>query len=85
MIARCVKGSHIVFIIMGELEDLEELNSHNMYEYYQELLTTRPLDLFFVGNIGADELAGLIQKYFPHDGESRSSVELGSVIHPVRK
>lgn len=83
MIASMCEGEPYSLYNHGRIEDLEELNSHNMYEYYQELLATRPLDLFFVGNIGADELAGLIEKYFPHDGKSRSSVELGSVIHPV--
>lgn len=83
MIACMCEGEPYSLYNHGRLEDLEELNSHNMYDYYQELLATRPLDLFFVGNIDVDELVGLIEKHFPHDENPRNSVELGSVIHPV--
>ena len=53
--------SHNTF---GYIEDLEKINSKNLYEYYQSVLKDDYIDIFVVGDVDTTEIKNQIKKYF---------------------
>lgn len=82
-IATMCEGEPYSLFNYGRLEDLDTIDSHNLYTYYQELMATRPIDIYFVGNIRTEEVTALVEKHFPHDEKPRQSVRVGEVVRPV--
>ncbi len=48
----------------GYIEDLEEITSDNLFEYYENLLTKSKVNIFVVGNIDYTEIEKTIKKKF---------------------
>ena len=48
----------------GYLEDLEDINEENIYEYYKEFIRTSGLDIFIIGDIDFDEVERLFKENF---------------------
>ncbi|SDX14832.1 Predicted Zn-dependent peptidase [Marininema mesophilum] len=69
----------------GRLQDLDSIDASNLYTYYQELIQTRPIDLYFVGNLSVDRVCKLVDKFFPTEGRQRNRVQSTDVKHPVRE
>ncbi len=47
----------------GSLEELEKLEEKELYNYYQRILSTSPIDFFIVGNVEEEEVKGLFKEY----------------------
>ena len=45
----------------GYTEDLEKINSQNLYEYYLKLVSTSKIDIFVSGELKKDEIADIIK------------------------
>lgn len=75
---RCVeemcKGEPYALFNHGRLQDLDGINPQNLYTYYRELIRTRPIDLYFVGNLSVDRAVELVERHF--SVETASRVEL---------
>jgi predicted Zn-dependent peptidase len=69
----------------GRSEDLDHIDGQSLYTYYRDLIRRRPLDLFFVGNVSADEVVRLVERHFPTDQTEREPVETSEVRHTVRE
>ncbi len=48
---------------LGQVEDLDKITPHALYEYYQKVHRTRPLILFAVGDIDPGIIEQFMQKY----------------------
>ncbi|MBE6144917.1 MAG: insulinase family protein [Firmicutes bacterium] len=48
----------------GYIEDLEKVNSKNLYEYYQNVLKKDLIDIFVIGDIDKNEIKKLIKDNF---------------------
>ena len=46
----------------GYIEDLEKINSQNLYEYYQNLLQKCKIDIFFSGEIPQEEVKNIVEE-----------------------
>ena len=46
----------------GYLEDLEEINEKNLYEYYQEFLYKSDVDIYVIGDFNEKEMTSLIKE-----------------------
>ena len=64
---RCVeemcKGEPYSIYEYGNIEDIEKIDSQNLYEYYDKLLKTSPIDIFVVGNVD-ENFSDIVKKYF---------------------
>lgn len=56
--------SPISYRITGYLEDLDKVNSSNLYTYYKKMIDKDLMDIFVVGNIDFDEIEELIKENF---------------------
>ena len=48
----------------GYIEDIDEIDENNLYEYYDSIIKNDLIDIFVVGNIGLKEATEYIKKYF---------------------
>ena len=71
----------------GYLEDLEKINSKNLYKYYLELLHKDLMDIIVIGDIDFEECEELIRSKFAQKTfkKCRSSYYLDEVKPRVRK
>lgn len=69
---RCVeemcKGEPYSIYEYGNIEDLEKINSQSLYEYYDKLIKTSPVDIFIVGNVD-ESFSKIVKKYFTPERE----------------
>ena len=56
MRAMCA-GDSFALSLRGEKEDVEAITAQRLYAHYQKVLKTSPVELFFVGSAGAEEVA----------------------------
>ena len=50
--------------VYGRSEDLASIGPDNLYTYYRQMIETRPIDFFFVGNVSVDEVVALVRELF---------------------
>ena len=50
-------GDSFALSLRGEKEDVEAITAQSLYAHYQKVLTTSPVELFFVGSASAEEVA----------------------------
>ena len=56
-------NSPISYRMIGYIEDIEKINTTNLYETYQEMIDKDYVDIFVVGNFENKEMIELIKKY----------------------
>jgi predicted Zn-dependent peptidase len=57
MIRSMCAGDSFALSLRGEKEDVEAITAQSLYAHYQKVLTTSPVELFFVGSADAEEVA----------------------------
>lgn len=48
----------------GNLEDLEKINTSNLYEYYKKVINENYIDVFVVGDVNSTEIKEIFKKHF---------------------
>ena len=69
---------------LGNINDLEEVNPNNLYEYYEEMLKNDYIDIYVIGNIEMDEITKYINEYAKFNVIKNHKVNL-QVINPKIK
>ncbi|WP_213951713.1 EF-P 5-aminopentanol modification-associated protein YfmF [Tepidanaerobacter syntrophicus] len=68
VIERCIQemceGEPFSIYKYGSVEDLQTIDSNNLYSYYNECITTCPMDLFILGDIDENKIEKLIKEMF---------------------
>lgn len=59
-----VSGMPYSYNAYGYLEDLEKIDSTNLYEYYRSVLADDYVDVFVVGDVDVNQIKGLFHQYF---------------------
>ena len=75
--------SILSYRIIGYIEDVDEINEYNLYEYYKEMIKTNIIDFYVVGNIELDEIENYIDKYFKkliNNNKNPESYELNTKL-----
>ena len=58
------KDSPLSYRMIGYLEDLDQINGENLYEYYKSILNSDLVDIFIIGDFREDEVLKEIRKSF---------------------
>ena len=62
---RCIeemyKGKPYGLYKYGYVEDLNQINSENLYNYYKELINTSKIDIFVSGEVRKEEIIGIVK------------------------
>lgn len=68
VIERCIqemcKDEPFSIYKYGSIEDLQTIDSNNLYSYYNECITTCPMDLFILGDIDEDKIEKILKEMF---------------------
>ena len=60
MIRSMCAGDSFALSLRGEVADVEAITARSLYDHYQKVLRTSPVELFFVGSADADQVAELL-------------------------
>ncbi len=74
--------SPISYRSFGYLEDLKNINTENLYEYYKDFIKNNDIDIFVIGDIDFEQTDVLIRKYFK---AKRFKKMKGDFLIPARK
>lgn len=86
MIEAMCEGEPFALFNHGRAQDLAKIDSQTLYTYYQEVLSTCPIDLYCVGNVTVEEVTKLLEKQFSRvAGTKRKMIQTAPVKHPVSK
>ena len=66
MLENMEPDSPISYRAAGYLEDLEKINSKNLYEYYESILNSDIIDIFVIGDVNEKHIEKVIEKNFSH-------------------
>lgn len=84
MIEAMCKGEPFALFNHGRIEDLAKIDAENLYTYYQDVLSTCPIDFYCVGNVTVDEVMELLEKQFGGVAKAaRKTIQVAPVHHPV--
>lgn len=65
---RCIeemcKGEDNAIFEFGYLEDIDKINSENLFSHYQNIITKSPIDIFIVGSLDIEKAVHYIKNYF---------------------
>jgi len=69
---------------LGTIEAVEDTDASNLYEFYQKLLSTGPIDIFVTGNADVSKICAYAQKRFETITLSESSCPIPSLYDKER-
>lgn len=85
---RCIeemcKGEPYSIYEYGNIEDLEKIDAQNLYEYYDKVIKTSPVDIFIVGNID-DSFNDMVKKHFTPKREDIEEVSPTKIEKEIEK
>ena len=61
MLRSMCAGDSFSLSLRGEKADVEAITPQSLFEHYQKVLKTSPVELFFVGSAGIEEVAGYLR------------------------
>ncbi|HZG14869.1 MAG TPA: pitrilysin family protein [Candidatus Bathyarchaeia archaeon] len=72
------KGEPFALMASGRSEDLPGIDGKSLYSYYQELLSTNPIDVFVVGDIDPAQVTQYIQKHIALTRKEGKRIAVGT-------
>jgi predicted Zn-dependent peptidase len=79
---RCVeemfKEERFRLFANGSLEQIEQLTASELYEYYQKMIQSHPIELFVIGDIEKEEVEKIIQRHL--DVPRQKMIEIPKTI-----
>lgn len=86
MMEEMCKGEPYSIFNHGQLEEIPAINGENLYTYYQEVMSTCPIDFYCVGNVTTEEVVELLQQHLMLDlSGKRKEVSVATVQHTVQE
>lgn len=70
---------------IGYLDDLENIDNDNLYNYYENMLKSDLIDIFIIGNFSADEMKNFINEKFSVNTIKKPSKSHFIVNEKIRK
>ena len=65
----------ISYNLWGYKEDLDKINTKNLYEYYKKVLKTNIIDIFVVGDVNKEEIISIFKDKFKINTIKRNTTE----------
>jgi predicted Zn-dependent peptidase len=61
--AEMCKGEPFALLVNGRVEDLPSINGENLYQYFRELTSQNPIDVFVVGDVDQESVTDFVQRH----------------------
>jgi len=81
--AEMCKGEPFALLVNGRVEDLPGITGENLYQYYQELISHNPIDLFVVGDVEQNKVMDYVQKHIQLPRQQPRTLSAGNVQKQV--
>ena len=75
MLEELENDSYISYRSTGYIEDLEKINSTNLYDYYKSILDNDIIDIFVIGDVNSSQIEKLINDKFKEINNTREVSE----------
>lgn len=59
------KGEPFSLLVQGRVEDLPAITGAELYDYFQEITSVNPINMFIVGDVEPQNVSAIIQKHVP--------------------
>lgn len=59
-----IKDKEYSYNTFGYIDDLEDINGKNLYEYYQKVLKEDQIDIFILGDFDSNQIKDIFKEYF---------------------
>lgn len=69
----------------GSIEDLDSINSENLYEYYRDCLQKCPIDIFVLGGINESEITEKLQELFGFERNEEKTVKTSDRVKDIKE
>lgn len=63
LIEEMCRGEENAVFECGYAEDIDDINSKNLYEHYKSVIFSSPIDIFVIGDVDINKLVAFISKY----------------------
>lgn len=77
------KGEPFSLLVQGRIEDLPKITNKELYQYYKELTTTNPINVFVVGDVQKQDVEEAIAKHIPLERAQAKELSVGSTSKEV--
>jgi len=71
-----MKGKPYSYNTFGYIEEIEEINGKNLYEYYNSVLKEDQIDIFVLGDIDSTKIKEIFKEYFKINTFKKSNKNL---------
>jgi predicted Zn-dependent peptidase len=72
------KGEPFSLLVQGRVEDLAAITGQDLYQYFQEITTSNPINMFVVGDVEPQEVSEAIQTHVPLKRADARQITIGS-------
>ncbi len=83
--AEMFKGEPFALLVNGRVEDLPSITNETLLQYFQELTTQNPIDLFVVGDVEQANVSAYVQKHIPLKRAQVKDLPAGNVQKQVQE
>lgn len=78
-----IKEREYSYNTFGYIEDLEEINEKNLYDYYQKVLKEDQIDIFVLGDFDSNQIKDIFKEYFKVTTFKKENKNL--LVEPLQK
>lgn len=78
-----IKDKEYSYNTFGYIDDLEDINGKNLYEYYQKVLKEDQIDIFILGDFDSNQIKEIFKEYFKVTTFKKENKNL--IINPLPK
>ena len=79
------RGEKNAIVEIGYKEDLDSISEKNLYEHYQSIIFSSPIDIFVVGDVDDKDTVELLKNYFSSFNFSITPINILSDLKTVDK
>lgn len=72
------KGEPFSLLVQGRLEDLPSITGEDLYQYFQELMASNPINMFVVGDVDAGRVRQAIETHIPLQRSTIKTLEIST-------
>ncbi|MBG9945176.1 pitrilysin family protein [Brevibacillus formosus] len=77
------KGEPFSLLVQGRVADLPKITGQELYQYFKEVTTTNPINMFVVGDVDQQEVSEAIRKHIPLERSQAGEVQIASTAKDV--
>ncbi|ATF14106.1 insulinase family protein [Brevibacillus brevis X23] len=77
------KGEPFSLLVQGRVADLPKITGQELYQYFKEVTTTNPINMFVVGDVDQQEVSEAIRKHIPLERSQVGELQIASTAKDV--